>query len=123
MTNHPHRSKSSTVPAHTPTPWHVNDADESHVIIQDDKGEYVAHVADPYFSVASGKCAKRAAHIVRCVNAHDALVAALKRLVENVEAADDPLSLMHYLAVVAPDTEVWVQARAALAQAEGVANG
>lgn len=53
---------------HTPGPWQINSIDGGHISkINDNNGEWIATVD-----------VSNAAHIVRCVNAHADLVAALE---------------------------------------------
>jgi hypothetical protein len=59
-------------PAHSPTPWSVGKYVPE--LVRDAKDNGVASCA----RLGDGNEEANAAHIVRCVNAHDALVAALK---------------------------------------------
>lgn len=64
--------------SHTPTPWIADDSDEANIMIRRaswclDQGGDICAI---YHFGELGKA--NAAHIVRCVNAHDDLVAALK---------------------------------------------
>ncbi|MBA8886128.1 hypothetical protein FHW12_000319 [Dokdonella fugitiva] len=87
---------------HTPTPWHTGEGKAERIIYADD-GFAVAdaavfhgrHVESP---------ANNAAFIVRACNAHDELVAALRRAVEAAEAR-------------MPNATFLADARAALAKA------
>jgi hypothetical protein len=67
---------------HTPTPWTtLFDGDE--VQIGDSSGNFVAMTLPCESSGATERDYANAAHIVKCVNAHDELVAALKTMVED----------------------------------------
>lgn len=105
MTNHPHRAKSSAVAAHTPTPWTT---DRFRTVLWVESGAcWVARCLYP----------EDAAFIVRAVNAHDELVAALKGLLA-ANGGGVKLCGHDYDCICAVDG-----ARAALAAAEGVSNG
>jgi Tat protein secretion system quality control protein TatD with DNase activity len=66
--------------AHTPTPWGIPVADHTN-------SQY--DIFGDHWELAA-KCSDRdnALHIVRCVNAHDELVAALRKI-ENLHASGD----------------------------------
>lgn len=71
---------------HTPTPWHVAQIDSRVIVctVADD-GEPLATVCT--IGAAFGEFAQQrktanAAHIVKCVNEHDELVAALRLILE-----------------------------------------
>lgn len=89
---------------HTPTPWHVaSDGLTIKECCDSDRAFpfTVAKVDD-----VSRTDRANASHIVRCVNSHDALVAALENLVETHDLGE----AMH--------AEFWDIARAALAAAK-----
>lgn len=54
---------------HTPTPWRVEPIEGSECVVIVDRDGY---------SIAEGLWPEDAAHIVACVNSHDALVAAYR---------------------------------------------
>lgn len=56
-----------TTTTHTPTPWTVS-------------GDYIQGIGQICLSETAEEDVANAAHIVRCVNAHDALVAALRTI-------------------------------------------
>ena len=92
---------------HTATPWKVTEFDNGKMSIED----------------ANGECPlvqKNAAHIVRCVNSHDALLAALAAIAEGDVMRKQGLQPGEYMA---GDVIVEYQAiaRAALKQARGEA--
>jgi hypothetical protein len=72
---------------HTPGPWRVTDADgctdgdDIKATILADSGRLICHIDRDYRAPAEAN----AAHIVRCVNAHDELVAAL-RMIDKAQA-------------------------------------
>ena len=92
--------------AHTPAPWTISD--HSNTDIADAKGDPVGETFSRYWDGHTdhfdAERRANAAHIVRCVNAHDELVAAL-------QAADDRLDRM-----MCP-LKVQQQIKAALAKA------
>jgi hypothetical protein len=75
---------------HTPTPWRVTDADcctdgdDVKATILADSGRLICHIDRDYRAPAEAN----AAHIVRCVNAHDELIAALRYALDCAERGD-----------------------------------
>lgn len=61
--------------AHTPTPWHVGM--NPGPIVYGQKGEQIANCRD---MLTNDECKENAAFIVRAVNAHDEMLAALKQM-------------------------------------------
>lgn len=76
---------------HTPTPWHVGDGKAARIIYGQDG--YAIADATVYHGRHGGAEEANAAFIVRAVNAHDDLVAALRKarnaISEEVLAAGD----------------------------------
>jgi len=66
---------------HPATPWHVKEGKSGKFYVMTDAG--ASPVADCAYDGAD------AAHIVHCVNAHDALVAALEGLLSVLNPDDD----------------------------------
>ena len=64
---------------HTETPWKLG---HNHNDIFDVDNHVIGTT---YIREVLGECQANAAHIVRCVNAHDALVAALQAVIEDLE--------------------------------------
>lgn len=62
--------------AHTPTPWSVKECDKTAII--DVNGNVILDTAFSDFHLEDDD-KPNAAHIVKCVNLHDELVAALKK--------------------------------------------
>lgn len=87
-----------TMPAHTPTPWQLKDHNRGALWVEDGMGVAIAELPDWLPEVFNPRAAN-AALIVRSVNAHEALVDALARLLtwpdnEHVKAqARDALAL------------------------------
>ena len=82
---------------HTPTPWTQDDRR-----ILDPQGRQIAVCHSDFIGKVSG--AQDAAHIVKCVNAHDELVAALRqaeRFVWHQVDGDGPANALHELIVSA----------------------
>ena len=108
---------------HTPTPWRVSQEmygiDNMRVEgVEAQREGYVEPVANCGYGAG---CAENAAHIVKCVNAHDALVEALEALMPYV-----PRSWVAYTGINlspalldSPDAQAAIKARAALALAKG----
>lgn len=135
MTNHPRRSKTSAVPAHTPTPWYLSKVDANPVgnhewALLGFSGWKTAvlgsRAASPVvigllrgplspdtngWNNADLAADANAAFIVHTVNAHDTLVAALKALLGD----GGPLGQSGHIDYA----EAVKMARAALAAAEG----
>ncbi len=61
-------------PKHTPTPWAVGEHKGDILILRDTKGKLVQVIAN----MMIGNTEADAYHIVKCVNAHDELVAILE---------------------------------------------
>lgn len=94
-----------TKTTHTPTPWYINIRTRSCSIESGDRDYEVAdHVGDV-----------DAVHIVRCVNAHDALVAALAEFLDLCPRMSDDDPIAPALA------DACCIARAALAAAKEIA--
>ena len=95
---------------HTPTPWAIGYggmAGDDFAIITSKFAEYPICHLEP-----RGYLKANAGHIVRCVNAHDYLVAALEKLCADCDG--DALGT-----VKAPSWAVLCSATAALAKAKG----
>jgi hypothetical protein len=91
---------------HTPTPWHVGPYYKEDI-------ESGSGRVGQMFPLNSPRGAANAAHAVHCVNAHDALVAALRAIAEaNPRAWEEDMR---------DQFQPWAQniARAAIAKAEG----
>lgn len=74
--------------AHTPTPWQITGVDGyARRFVSDSKGNQVAFCAPIQPTIERGLA--DAAHIVRCVNSHDALVEALRNLLIAEKIYDD----------------------------------
>jgi len=72
---------------HTPTPWTtLFDGDE--VQIGDSSGNFVAMTLPCESSGATERDYANAAHIVKCVNAHDELVRVVEAALSHVELDD-----------------------------------
>jgi hypothetical protein len=89
-----HKGQTMTQAAkHTPTPWHAISQGMSHFIAQKSDSEFRFAIAKVFegtyhpdgLAAARAEAKANAAHIVRCVNAHDELVAALVELDANLE--------------------------------------
>jgi hypothetical protein len=70
---------------HTPTPWHIGSKVPNFIYARD--GLDIIAQCDSANESTRAEENANAAHIVRCVNAHDALVAALDNLL-NVDRSD-----------------------------------
>jgi hypothetical protein len=96
---------------HTPTPWHVNKDDPAAIF--NSMGGYVTRI-DGNAVQTRAAIEANAAHIVRCVNAHDELVAALNTAVQCME--------LEARMINPSAAEAWAhpikQARAALAKVQ-----
>lgn len=104
----------NSTPAHTPTPWTFRpeakdeDGEPAFFSIYDSRGREVANTAGGNFPTNIEK--RNAEHIVRCVNAHDELVAALRDAIRVMdEGEEDQLPPDLYF-------QVFKNARAALAK-------
>jgi len=84
----------------TVTPWFVSAKDDSNIFADD--GSHVAACAE----------SSDAAHIVRCVNAHDDLLAALRDMLELRDA-----TMQSKIIPEKPELEIVAAARAAIAKA------
>ena len=74
-------------PNHTPTPWQISSANAFHRAMI---FAYPAHKQTAVAALTEGDNADaNAAHIVRCVNSHDELVAALEWLVNCADPNND----------------------------------
>lgn len=99
---------------HTPTPWYVGAQNDALYITAGvppaQSNDYPNHTAER-IALAHVYSEANARHIVRCVNAHDSLVAALERIaaIENRDFGPDWEEI----------EEAREIARAALKQAEG----
>lgn len=67
---------------HTPTPWHTGGIG-NHIVFDSD-GYAVANATVFHGKQEDGESAANAAHIVKCVNSHGALVAAVKAAKEQL---------------------------------------
>lgn len=83
---------------HTPTPWGVPDGGTQPTITTADESKHIATMAD-----TGDEMEANAAFIVRAVNCHEALVAALKGLVER--GTDSPVHLAAEAALRAAGVE------------------
>src|SRR5208282_3626924 len=101
----------TTKQAHTPTPWQVNltSPNAGTFKLTDADGEFISYLARSRYhdDREDPEAEADAAHIVHCVNTHDALVAALRSLHDAWGADSKTVS------------KALVEARAALAAAEG----
>jgi hypothetical protein len=95
---------------HTPTPWQIGSKVPNFIYARD--GLDIIAQCDSWNESTRAEENANAAHIVRCVNAHDALVAAL-------ELCDGYLTDAMRLREHARTREVWESARAALKLAKG----
>ena len=70
---------------HTPTPWHTEDNEGGSRKLVDADGEFISYISvSRYQDGRRDPVAKaNAAHIVRCVNAHDELVALVRAITDN----------------------------------------
>jgi hypothetical protein len=72
---------------HTPTPWSHMAIDSGDVVITA-AGSFLATCHEPAYGEMQGN----AAHIVRCVNAHDSLVFALRVMLDDCNIHGEPLA-------------------------------
>ena len=91
-------------PAHTKGPWKTTNGTNC-IYVENQTGQTIARVLDTAQGVID------AAHIVRCVNAHDAMVAALRAVIDWEDGLTSGKSDRHDMMIY--------QARAALKLAEG----
>lgn len=82
-------------PTHTPTPWRQSEINPMYVL-DDARGEIIAECQPHY---VDKKSKENAAFIVRAVNAHDELLAALKKIREMVQQcnASNAVAVQEYL--------------------------
>ena len=104
----------ATKAAHTPTPWGVWPGLNGEAPIQMITDNALArHIA---YMVEGAHAEANAARIVRCVNAHDELLEALKGLVQSINA---PVHSYDDASIQAGDTYACIDiARIAIAKAE-----
>lgn len=105
----------TTHPQHTPTPWSLSGSD-SYIMGRKNGGKVVVALVemDESGSVSFDEMDANAAYIVRCVNSHAELVAALERIESETELdIDDEQEALTTL------KRIRQQARAALAKAKG----
>jgi hypothetical protein len=72
---------------HTPTPWHVGSKVPNYIYARD--GLDIIAQCDSANESTRAEENANAAHIVRCVNAHDALIAALEGAIIAMERMND----------------------------------
>jgi hypothetical protein len=103
----------NAISTHTPTPWRVSNGTTGRyrsptTTIAVDHASGVEQTVATMAGISASKA--DAAHIVRCVNSHDALVAALRALLDENTGGSHGLPAYH--------ADV-IAARAALAKVEG----
>lgn len=84
--------------SHKPTPWRYGELSEEIVAARGNP------VASPPDGDANDQWRANAAHIIKCVNGHEALVTALRDALTHVEVSLDPdraEALTHFRAILA----------------------
>ena len=92
---------------HTPGPWTVSEGATGERTVIWAKGAYLARI-DGNCGQSQADREANAAHIVRCVNAHDELVAALEAITAAVDSwqdDDQPMDASDFIALIETTAE------------------